>query len=131
MLEIVKTTKFFHLIGYEKVTEEENFTKVFLLLDGLNKRSLATLMITYNVKWELVKAFCELNEDEFRLLGALLDLERFSRSYMCMYEGCEQAVDKFLTMCNTELAQRHLSSMRDLTMPRIATLIETSTTLSK
>lgn len=131
MLGIAEATKFFHIIGYENVTEEENFTKVFLLLESLDQRSLATLMTTYNVKWEIVKAFCELNEDEFRLFEVLLNLEQFTQSYMCMYEGCEQAVDKFLTMCNTSIAKRHLSFMRELAIPRIAPIIETSTPLSK
>lgn len=131
MLDIVNTTKFFHLIGYGETTEEENFTKVFLLLEGLDKRSLATLMIIHDVKWELVKTLCELSEIEFRLLEVLIDLERFNQSYMCMYEECEQAVDRFLTMCDTELAQRCLHTMRELAIPRIAPLQETSTSPSK
>lgn len=131
MFDIIHATKFFNLIGQRKTPEEDNFTKVFLLLDSLNRRSLTTLMIAFDVPWELVRAFCDLGEDEYQLLERLLNLEHFNQSYMCMYEGCEKAVEKFLTMCDTDLAHRYLQTLRELSIQRVAPLQETSNLLSK
>ncbi|MBD3156958.1 hypothetical protein GF369_03965 [Candidatus Peregrinibacteria bacterium] len=130
MLDIIHTTNFFHLIGERKIPEEENFTKIFLLLDGLNRRSLTTLMITSDVPWETVRAFCDLSENEYQLLERLLRLEHFNQSYMCIYEGCEKAVGKFLTMFKTDLAHKCLKTMREFSIQRTAPLTETSNSLS-
>lgn len=129
MLEMKSAVQFFVLIGEENLTTREEFTHVFMMLEGMSFDSVITYMICNGIKWETLRAFQLLGRNNFKFLKALLHLDQFNQGYTCAWPECINPTREFLRYCNTKLAIRCLNKLDEFDVKHLSRTLDLQETI--